>query len=549
MSAINCTQYPAIQPNPDISGNGVLASFLGTAHITLLCCIAKAILDHKKVTNSNSACRASLDRWSSALGVVVVNLSDQQIITGLSVMIGGLSQLEAGIQAYHWQSIVNLAWCSSMTHLLTLSVLRNEVRSNKAISTFRILGMGMLIGLLICVMIPLGYLISITSPIGNFPAWCLYRPTLNWRFPVEFTQSPLGKNPKAYNWIYIAFTSGVLVYGFLTRIILLSHRSLIPRSYIACLIPDGQPLKWIERLLQRLDERESSGAQTPWGCFVRLAAHKILYAVYAMMIACYDLYGSKTWEITWLSAAVVWGTLRIFAMRAGLVGIQPLSYYQELPDYQHSGELLGSQNSWSFGQVICLGLFALPLVNFFGVFFSHDENTVKPPPALMDAKEIPSWGALFFAGESSSTSSPPISETQSTLYANPWYGKLLWLWYLYSLGVLIYFLRSFAAGELAAVLVSRRGINLIVFLYFEVFALDFMVLFCSSLLFLDSQLQQKFRTSRFGNLLWNSKLGTSAWVLYLLIVAFVPGYFMGTQGIMMGVQGFLDGTIKCAECL
>lgn len=85
----------------------VLSAFLGTAYLTLICCIAKVVIDHKKSRHDSSPL---LCRWSFALENVIVVMSDQQVVTGISIIISGLSQLRSGIPIYHWQSVVNLAW-------------------------------------------------------------------------------------------------------------------------------------------------------------------------------------------------------------------------------------------------------------------------------------------------------------------------------------------------------------------------------------------------------------------------------------------------------
>lgn len=109
-----------------------------------------------------------------------MSFSDQQIVTGISVLIGGFSQLQWGISAYHWQSIVNLAWLSTVTHLLTLTILREEVHSNKPVRNIRVLGMGLLVLKLFPAMLPIGCLLLPDKLPEEFPAWCLYHPSLKW---------------------------------------------------------------------------------------------------------------------------------------------------------------------------------------------------------------------------------------------------------------------------------------------------------------------------------------------------------------------------------
>jgi formate/nitrite transporter FocA (FNT family) len=72
---------------------------MGTAYLALICCIAKSIIDHKRTAKVEI--RSSLDRWVFALGEIIVILSDQQVITGISILVGGFSQLQSGITIYH----------------------------------------------------------------------------------------------------------------------------------------------------------------------------------------------------------------------------------------------------------------------------------------------------------------------------------------------------------------------------------------------------------------------------------------------------------------
>lgn len=144
----NCTHYPELQLDSDVTGIGVslntvlfvvvssyvlsqvLSSFVGSAYLTLICCVSKAIIDRKRF---DWEITPILDRWSLALGVVIINLSDQQVVTGISILLAAVYRLHLEIQVYHWQTVVNLAWLSTMTHLITLTVLRGEARVNKII--------------------------------------------------------------------------------------------------------------------------------------------------------------------------------------------------------------------------------------------------------------------------------------------------------------------------------------------------------------------------------------------------------------------------------
>lgn len=87
----------------------------------------------------------------------MLTMSDFQLITGLSILISGFTQLDTGISAYHWQRLVQLAWFSSITHLCTLTALRSYFRHHIIGYFWRLPGMVILILMLIVALIPTGH--------------------------------------------------------------------------------------------------------------------------------------------------------------------------------------------------------------------------------------------------------------------------------------------------------------------------------------------------------------------------------------------------------
>ena len=53
--------------------------------------------------------------WMPVIEKVVLNLSDQQLLTGLSVLIAGFAT-HCSISAYHFEVVSDLAWFSSNVH-------------------------------------------------------------------------------------------------------------------------------------------------------------------------------------------------------------------------------------------------------------------------------------------------------------------------------------------------------------------------------------------------------------------------------------------------
>ncbi|CAG8959005.1 hypothetical protein HYFRA_00012164 [Hymenoscyphus fraxineus] len=204
MSAINCTEYPFLETNPDISGIGVIIAFLGSAYLTAICCISKAVIDYKRVFRAGYN-NSLMNRWSHALEIVIIGLSDQQIITGLSIIVGGLTQLGWGLETFHFQTIGSLAWFSAIAHLFTLTILRDELRSTKLLRYFRLSGMGLLAIMLVCISVPMGYVTSrySASAVTSLPAWCLYHPNIPWSF--EYSKDYIDQQGPRYLQKYMEF--------------------------------------------------------------------------------------------------------------------------------------------------------------------------------------------------------------------------------------------------------------------------------------------------------------------------------------------------------
>lgn len=136
-----------------------MISFLAIAYLTLDCYVAKCILHHLREKAASTHAR-SIARFSFALESAVVSFRDQRLATSMSTIVWGLSQLEWGMSICHFQNVGNLAWFSITTCILTFTVLKGkfQVQPNPVMKIIRVVIMGCLLVLLICVMASFGYL-------------------------------------------------------------------------------------------------------------------------------------------------------------------------------------------------------------------------------------------------------------------------------------------------------------------------------------------------------------------------------------------------------
>lgn len=61
--------------------------------------------------------------------------------------------LPSGLQAYHWQIIVYLAWFSCLTHLAALTVMRQELYKGRLMRSLRLIAMGLLVVMLVVALV------------------------------------------------------------------------------------------------------------------------------------------------------------------------------------------------------------------------------------------------------------------------------------------------------------------------------------------------------------------------------------------------------------
>ena len=87
-------------------------------------------------------------RRSKGLERFVLALSDQQLVTGLAVLIAGYTD-RCSRSFYHFQIIAVLGWFSSTTHLSTLAVLRTYLIDHPRVRDWRVTAMLAIFGLLV----------------------------------------------------------------------------------------------------------------------------------------------------------------------------------------------------------------------------------------------------------------------------------------------------------------------------------------------------------------------------------------------------------------
>lgn len=273
-------------------------SFFVTAYAAFICCVLKLILDHLQnhVKEHSGQSNPNLERWSLALRGAVISFGDQQLLVGISLLVAGFSHLRLGIATYHWESVVNQAWFSTVTHLITLTAMKDELPKSQRLNPLRIVRlicMGILISMLIVALYPMGWVNSPTYYPDSFPAWCYYAKDLDWRRNIAW-ESPTRENTADdwelidktdYNWLYCALSCLLLLYTFLTRVLWLQtdRLRLFKKSKDAI----------FTRFERRFSELRDKRKDTPFA----QVSYLIFTYYYAILVSSVDLYSSTLWEV------------------------------------------------------------------------------------------------------------------------------------------------------------------------------------------------------------------------------------------------------------
>ena len=218
-----------------------------------------------------------------SLGKAVLMFSDQQIVTGIALLASGYSQLRSGLDAYHWQIIVYLAWFSSFTHLTTLTVLRNYFQKHPATRTWRIILMITTVSLLGVALLPTGNQWWLGSAVetSGVPASCFFQGR-NFRshiFGLSSTQAPS-----------MIVSILVLFFGYATRVVKLWRSTSNFTRYWLKVKPGHTIKKWLR--VSHACSRQPN-ANFSW-TLLRMGFETI----YILTLANSVVLGSMLWEVS-----------------------------------------------------------------------------------------------------------------------------------------------------------------------------------------------------------------------------------------------------------
>jgi len=339
--------------DPDIAGIGVIIAFLLTAYLTwagaLLAYVKGWIHKHSMgVLDEHilSFLRVDLSRGQSdkvqrSIRNAVLICSDQQIITGIGILIAIFTQLST-VSVYHYQVAVYLAWMSSNVHLTTLTILRDYLQKNRTLRFWRVISMLVLMVLLVVALVPM---------VSKSWAWL----TRSSGFAVRNVAKPhcAASIPAKcfYSKDFIPEIDPDTIFSFVILGVMYIWK-------VTLLYEGGEQFlgKWLRAKPQYFMEKSVvKAAQQHTNPF----AYNIRVACYIYFVALSDFFESFIASLWVLAISIVWGTLRAVTPRG------------QVPAQVHEQE-----DKITFGQVLPIFLLFLPFMAIsevvFGKFYSND---------------------------------------------------------------------------------------------------------------------------------------------------------------------------------
>lgn len=292
-------------------------------------------------------------------------MSDQQLMTGVAILISGYSQLQCSLSMFHWQIIVYLAWFSSMTHLSTLTFLRRYMHQHKRVLYLRLPLMAVFGGMLFIALLPTGSIkCHIYRQTLAVPAICCFHPTTY--------KGNLGISPAKSDGTFgaMVISQVVLLAGFVSQTI----KFYLWSSTFARLWLREKPGAFLKGITYSLDRRAYDS--TGWTRNVCLLLITLVATLLITLRAFLDLAVSALWEVRllslyrsyckrlltlwqliWLLLCLVWGTLRLFEFRDAPVNDQSVL----------------EEDVWSFGQWLPVLLLLIPLLGTVEAYLGKNE--------------------------------------------------------------------------------------------------------------------------------------------------------------------------------
>ncbi|GAM84762.1 hypothetical protein ANO11243_027630 [Dothideomycetidae sp. 11243] len=391
------------QANTDVAGIGVIIAFMVTAYITYFSVVGAYLggyIDPRLLRPIDTLVhrvpegKHFRDDARKPLQAFVLLLSDQQLVTGIAIMIAGfIGMFRDNMMVYHFQIVIYLGWMASSVHLSALTMLSGFLPRHSPLMWWRLAGMTVLLVLLSFALVPTASAIWATDDvpghtnvrnISDITAVNLTNRT-GWAVPSRcyfFKNHGYRINSNCP----LAFI--ILIVSYIWKAIGLSRTSHeLYRRWLR------RP--WESRLENFLRDKALTKDKRRWS-YTNIV-YNLVMIIYVHSFLQNELFTSfaASMHISWIGLGL--GTVQIIVPRAKF-------------DYWSSEE-----NQWGFGQIIPLILLIQPM----GLIFEHMRQNKKEKDAAADAASSSHGTYTSDSSESHSEVSSLVEAAETPLPDSP----------------------------------------------------------------------------------------------------------------------------------
>ena len=267
---------------------------------------------------------------------MILNLSDQQLLTGFSILIAGFAT-HCSISVYHFAIVGDLAWFSANVHLTSLVVLQKYLLRQKEIRNWRVASM-------ICV----GVLLLANSAMQSHSAW--YE---SWSFDAQCVFDDLIGNWGGEPGYWAEVNIGIIAVSYPLNILVLFDTTLDFFDKWLWI----RPIECMDKAIRTSSELVSSPKPT-----LMKLRYQCQSFIYKMARAVYIFVA-----VLWRSSTVTF-ILDLFWFIYGIWGVQR-------DRSSAAAQMDGSENLFTFGQI-------MPLLLLSSTIFVFKETYEGEPPTL-----------------------------------------------------------------------------------------------------------------------------------------------------------------------
>ncbi|SPO02569.1 uncharacterized protein DNG_05242 [Cephalotrichum gorgonifer] len=420
--ALNCSlPIGELNASGDIVGPGALAAFLTSSVITILAVLVAYLtnsLDEERMNVLDRRIvgafitfwkRRPLKTWTwtgtapprtlseldheharrarqEAFTRFILALSDQQLVTGLAILIGGVAG-QNRLSIYEFSVVLSLAWFSSTTHLATLDALREYLKENRRIRDVRV-------GAMLATLVLLVYTFGVT--VAAIP--------LDNRLPVQCVFAERGGPPPdgqgEGDGAPAIGISGLSVAAFLLALLLVlwAYASRVWKLYFE----DGEVQVWCLSVFGRTapaKERDSTPSRLR--AIREYAADKQVEKLLAIRSS--RGYLPRTFHaLEYLTAGSVLDTIPGIAFSFSY-GVAQLALYR----WSSAPELTPESSDMGFGQILPVFLLVLPFLAAGEAHYDYKSARSSTQPTVLLRTPLMSESTTALNGDRDDTVIPP----------------------------------------------------------------------------------------------------------------------------------------------